>query len=192
MRIRQIDAAERNLIIELNNAAGMPPKAADAYRTRIRHQFVTLYGERETITGQLDALDNNAGLHGTDPALLDELPEIGRLDELPERLQAELFTAFDIQILWNLPLKQATFFGRVAPAHYCTGAPSGPGMHVPAHHGPSKPQGRLRLSAASRWFPPTGADACFGGRLRVRGVFAGCVRRWACRDGPGSPPRSPS
>ena len=54
--------------------------------------------------------------------------------------------------------------------------------------GPSKPRGRLRSSAAARCFPPAGADACSGGRWRVRGVSACCVRRWACRGGPGSPP----
>jgi len=92
-------------------AAGMPDKAADAYRARIRQQFITLYGERETLTAQLDALDKDPGRHGTNPALLDELPELAtRLDDLPERLQAELFAAFDIQILWNAPMKQATFF----------------------------------------------------------------------------------
>ena len=89
----------------------MPPKAADAYRARIRQQFVTLCADREAITAQLGALDKDAARHGTDPALLDELPELaGRLDELPERLQAELFAAFDIQVLWNPPMKQATFF----------------------------------------------------------------------------------
>ena len=76
LRLKQADAAEHNLITELNNAAGMPAKAADAYRARIRQQFVTLYGERETLTGQLDALDKDTGRHGTDPALLDELPEL--------------------------------------------------------------------------------------------------------------------
>jgi hypothetical protein len=66
------------------------------------------------LTAQLTALDNDAGRHGTDPALLDELPELAtRLDELPERLQADLFAAFDIQILWNPPLKQATFFATI-------------------------------------------------------------------------------
>ena len=114
LRIKQIDAAEHNLITELNNAAGMPPKAADAYRARIRQQFVTLCADRETLTAQLEALDKDAGRHGNDPALLDELPELAaRLDELPERLQAELFAAFDIQILWNAPMKQATFFATI-------------------------------------------------------------------------------
>jgi putative transposase len=59
-------------------------------------------------------------------------------------------------------------------------------------HGPGKPLGRFRLSAAARCFPRAGADVCSGGRWRVRGVFSCCVGRWACRGGLGSPPRSPS
>ena len=58
-------------------------------------------------------------------------------------------------------------------------------------HGPSKPLGRFKSSAAPRCFPLSGA-VCSVGRLRVRGVFACSVRRWACRGRPGSPPRSPS
>ena len=78
------------------------------------NSFTDLYSERKTITGQLDALDRDTGRHGTDPALLDELPELAsRLDGLPERIQAELFAAFDIQILWNAPMKQATFFATI-------------------------------------------------------------------------------
>ena len=70
------------------------------------------------ITGRLNAYpqaDPAAGWSiGTDPALLDQLPELaGRLDDLPERIQAELFAAFDIQILWNPPMKQATFFATI-------------------------------------------------------------------------------
>ena len=37
---------------------------------------------------------------------------------------------------------------RVAPVHCCTGAPSGPRMHVIRARGPSKPLGRFRPSAA--------------------------------------------
>ena len=54
--------------------------------------------------------------------------------------------------------------------------------------GPGKPLGRFSSSAASRCFSPSGAGFCSGGRCRVRGVFGCCVRRWACRGGPGSPP----
>ena len=55
-------------------------------------------------------------------------------------------------------------------------------------HGPSKPLGRFRSSAASRCLSPSGAGFCSGGRWRVRGVSVCCARRWACRGIPGSPP----
>ena len=77
---------------------------------------------------------------------------------------------------------------RVAPVHCCTGAPSGPRMPLITARGPSKPLGRFRSSAAIRCFPPAGTDVSSGGRWRVRGVSVCCVRRWACRGGPGSPP----
>jgi len=81
---------------------------------------------------------------------------------------------------------------RVAPVHCCTGAPSGPRMHVVRAHGPGKPLGRLRSSAAPRCFPPAGANFWSGGRWRARGAFACLARHWACHGGPGGPPRSPS
>jgi hypothetical protein len=114
LRLKQIDASEKNLITELDAAAGLPATAASAYRARIRERFTQLYSERETITAQLTELDRHTGQHGNDPALIDELPELaGRLDELPERIQAALFAAFDIQILWNPPLRQATIFATI-------------------------------------------------------------------------------
>ena len=42
---------------------------------------------------------------------------------------------------------------RVAPVHCCTGAPSGPGMHVPAHHGPGKPLRAVQVVCCSTVFP---------------------------------------
>ena len=42
---------------------------------------------------------------------------------------------------------------RVAPVHCCTGAPSGPGMHVPAHHGPGKPLWAVQVACCSTVFP---------------------------------------
>ena len=42
---------------------------------------------------------------------------------------------------------------RVAPVHCCTGAPSGPGMHVPAHHGPGKPLRAAQVVCCSTVFP---------------------------------------
>ena len=88
----------------------------------------------------------------------------------------------------RLPETAETRVGRVAPVHFCTEAPSGPRMHVSRARGPSKPLGRFRSSAAPWCFRSAGADVRAGGRWRVRGVFAGCVRPWACRGGSGSPP----
>ncbi len=72
--------------------------AAHAMRTRIHAHFTDLHHQRETIEAQLTALTTGTG-RANDVDLLDELPELaGRLDELPEHLQAELFAAFDIQV----------------------------------------------------------------------------------------------
>ena len=49
-----------------------------------------------------------------DADLLDELPELaGRLADLPPRLQALLFAAFDIQIPRNPPMRQATIHATI-------------------------------------------------------------------------------
>ena len=49
-------------------------------------------------------------------------------------------------------LTQLTELSRVAPVHCCTGAPSGPGMHVPAHHGPGKPLRAAQVVCCSTVF----------------------------------------
>jgi len=55
-------------------------------------------------------------------------------------------------------------------------------------HGPGKPLGRLRSSAASWCSLRAGTDVSPGGRWRARGAFFWFARRRACRGGPGSPP----
>ena len=83
--------------------------AAHAMRARIHARFTGLHHQRETIETERQALATGTG-RTDDTDLLDELPELtGRLDELPEHLQAELFAAFDIQVVWNQPMNQATF-----------------------------------------------------------------------------------
>jgi hypothetical protein len=108
-RLKQIDTAADNLMTELDAAAHMPAKAAGAYRARIRQRFTDLHTERETIDQQLAALEADT-TPASDPRLIDLLPEIaGNLADLPAEIQAELFAAFDIHILWNPPMRQATF-----------------------------------------------------------------------------------
>ena len=88
---------------------GPADTAAHAMRARIHAHFTDLHHQRETIEAELAALATDPG-RADDVDLLDELPEIaGRLDELPEHLQAELFAAFDIQVVWNQPMNQVTF-----------------------------------------------------------------------------------
>jgi hypothetical protein len=49
-----------------------------------------------------------------DPALLEQLPLAGDIvPSLPPDLKARLFDAFDLQILWNKPGRQATVFAEI-------------------------------------------------------------------------------
>ena len=91
----------------------------------------------------------------------------GPLSSTPGRFRTRVITDGVVPSLHidykNTKIKQyhkegrALRTGRVAPVHCCTGAPSGPRMHVSRARGPSKPLGRFRSSAAARCFPPAGA-----------------------------------
>src|SRR6185312_12123360 len=60
---------------------------------------------------------NAATPRAADPALLDELPLAGDiLPGLPPDLKARLLDAFDIQILWNKPGRQATVHAEITDA----------------------------------------------------------------------------
>ncbi len=109
-RLKRIDVAQDSLIHDLGILSTDPTDtAAHAMRARIHAHFTDLHHQRETIEAELEALAGDTGRVNA-PDLLDELPELaGCLDDLPEHLQAGLFAAFDIQILWNQPMNQATF-----------------------------------------------------------------------------------
>ena len=82
-------------------------------RQRIHAHFTDLHHQRETIEAELNALATGTG-RVNDVDLLDELPELTRrLDEVPEHLQAELFAAFNIQVVWNQPMNQVTFHATI-------------------------------------------------------------------------------
>jgi hypothetical protein len=82
-------------------------------RARIHAHFTDLHHQRETIEAELQALATGTG-RADDVDLLDELPELtGHLDDLPEHLQAALFAAFDIQVVWNQPMNQVTFYAAI-------------------------------------------------------------------------------
>jgi len=85
-------------------------------RTRIRARFAQLHGEREQAETQLAALAKTSP-QAVDPTLLDQLPMPGGiLPGLTPELKAELFQAFDLQVLWNKPGQQATVFAEITEA----------------------------------------------------------------------------
>ncbi len=84
-------------------------RTAEAYRRRIRADYTALHGERKTIQTQLADLAADT-TPAPAPDLVSLLPEVtADLASLPPGLQAELFEVFDIQIIWNAPMRQATF-----------------------------------------------------------------------------------
>ena len=91
------------------------PRSA-ALRGRIRARFADLHHEREQLDTQLTALAATTP-KAADPTLLGELPLAGDvLPGLPPELKARLLDAFDIQILWNKPGRQATVFAEITDA----------------------------------------------------------------------------
>jgi len=127
-RLKQISTAQGSLIHDLAALSTDPAdSAAHAMRTRIHAHFTELHHEREQKEAQLKTLPRQAPA-GNDIDLADELPMLpARLHELPERIQAALFAALDIQILWNAPMRQATLFNH----HHR--------HHTRHHHRPARP-----------------------------------------------------
>jgi hypothetical protein len=118
-RLRQIETAQNSCILELEQLPADPADtAAAALRGRIRARFADLHAEREQLDAQLTALTAITP-KAADPALLDELPLAGDvLPGLPPELKARLLDAFDIQILWNKPGRQATVFAEITDATF--------------------------------------------------------------------------
>jgi len=116
-RIRQLDTAQQAQILSLEQLSPDPADtAAAAMRARITARFAELHHDREQAQAQLDTLAADTP-KATDPALLDELPLAGDvLPGLDPHLKARLFDAFDLQILWNKPGRQATVHAEITEA----------------------------------------------------------------------------
>ena len=113
-RLKRIEVAQNSCILELEELSADPAdSAAAAMRGRIRARFAELHSEREQIESQQAALAKTAP-QTVDPTLLDQLPMPGDiLPGLPPDLKAELFQAFDLQVLWNKAGRQATVFAEI-------------------------------------------------------------------------------
>ena len=116
-RLKQIGTAQNSCILELEQLPADPADAASAaLRGRIRTRFADLHQEREQLDTQLAALAATQP-RAADPALLGELPLPGDiLPGLPAALKARLLEAFDIQVLWNKPGRQATVHAEITDA----------------------------------------------------------------------------
>ena len=113
-RLRQIDTAQKAQILSLEQLSPDPADtAAAAMRARITDRFAELHHEREHAQAQVGTLQA-ATPKAADPTLLDELPLAGDiLPGLDPALKARLFDAFDLQVLWNKPARQATVFAEI-------------------------------------------------------------------------------
>ncbi len=87
--------------------------AAQAMRARCYERFAELQAERETTQAQLADLDHTPA-RDDDTTLLDDIPLLARSTDLnPERIQAALYQAFDIQALYKPGMDQVTIFATI-------------------------------------------------------------------------------
>jgi hypothetical protein len=112
--LARIDLAQRSQITQIETLPADPANhAAAAMRARCYERFAELHQERETTRAQLAALDETRA-RDHDASLLDALPVLaGRADLYPERIQAALCRAFDIQALYNTDLNQVTLYATI-------------------------------------------------------------------------------
>lgn len=117
VKLKQNDAAQKAQILANEKIPpGLDPAAAVAMRAQIAERFAELHAERQQLQARLDALAAGTP-RAADTTLLDELPLAGDiLPGLPADLKARLLDAFDIQVLWNKPGRQATVFAEITDA----------------------------------------------------------------------------
>jgi hypothetical protein len=105
-QVRKLSAQQDAQVRALEDVPEGP--AAKDMRARINERFAQLHTQRTTAENQLAALAAEQP-RAADPAILDEIPYAGDiLPGLPPDLKARLFAAFDLSILWNKPMGQAT------------------------------------------------------------------------------------
>jgi hypothetical protein len=114
-QINQNETAQHGLITQLERLGNDATPAADAMRQRITDQFTARYDEAKTLQAELDQIQADQPAED-DPALLDELPyAAAAFTTAPENLKAKIYAAFDIQVLYRAPIKQATIWATITP-----------------------------------------------------------------------------
>jgi hypothetical protein len=117
-RLKKIDAAENAHAREIENLASLPQDAPaiTALRSRIIAWFTELETERTGINERLAALDR-ATRQDDEPSLLDALPILGdALPDLPATIQAHLFAAFGLELIYNKDNHQVSIYATITPS----------------------------------------------------------------------------
>src|ERR1022692_3001726 len=112
--LARIDIAQRNQILQIDGLSPDPAdKAAQAMRARCYERFTELHTERQDIETQIHAIDSTPA-RDDHAELLDAIPLLaGNLGQLPERIQAALYQAFDIQLLYRKDMHQVTIWATI-------------------------------------------------------------------------------
>jgi site-specific DNA recombinase len=113
--LARIDLAQRSQILQIESLTTDPAdRAARAMRARCNERFAELHAQRETTENQLTALDATAPAQDGNADLLDPLPLLaGIIDQIPARLQAALYQAFDIQCLYRKDKNQVSIYATI-------------------------------------------------------------------------------
>jgi len=183
-RLKKIDAAENAHAREIEHLASLPQDspALTALRTRIIERFTELETERTQINDRLAALDKATSQHD-EPGLLDALPLLGdALPRLPASIQARLFAAFGLELIYNKDDHQVTIYATITPATPAALAaiittsepPAAPATPGPAGLGHSLQHTRVS------WLPQRRQTQAVGAARRGTGALCG---RLVC--GPG-------
>jgi hypothetical protein len=116
-RLRKIDAAENAHAREIENLASLPQNspAITALRSRIIERFGELEAERTQINERVAALDRATGQRD-EPGLLDALPLGDILTGAPTSLQARLFAAFGLELIYNKEDHQVSIYATITPS----------------------------------------------------------------------------
>ncbi len=109
--LARIDIAQRNQILQIERLSPDPANtAAQAMRARCYERFTELHAERQDIETQIAGIDTTPA-RDDHAELLDAIPLLtGNLSRLPERIQAALYQAFDIQLLYRKDMHQVTIW----------------------------------------------------------------------------------
>src|SRR5262249_22688836 len=132
---------------EIDNLASHPhgSPAITALRSRIIARFTELEDERTQINDRLTALDRATGQRD-DPGLLDALPILGDiLTHAPARLQAQLFTAFGLELINNKQDHQVSIYATITPS-----TPAALTAIIAGSEPPTAPDGLAHSSQHSR------------------------------------------